>query len=272
MDIFNSEPAPSEGEELLEEEPQEVPEEEPQEVPASQGEEIPKKRIENTKEWFQSQYDKTQKELAAERELRVREKEELTQQFEGLKKDLEGLKNPPKPEEVLVEPMPPKPLPNYDKEAAYTDPTSESFRWRVENDEFLRQEAEYNRKLRAKEIEKISKLEKELENERKLKESQKLKEAEKAYLLGELAKYGTQEEAMRAYAKYTAPGSVTAERIMALLRLEEGNGVPKSPKPEKEKFPLPAGISGAADVNLKDSDTLINSMGANKFKTIFDTK
>lgn len=233
------------------------------EKPISEGEhkeELPPKKVEGTKEWFQSQLDKTTKLIQEKENAWAQREQQYQQALMGFRSELDSIKNPPPKEEVLTPPKPP---------ADPTDPL-----------EVLRYNAEmtdYRFKMLDKKLNKIDNIEKSVQQEREEKIARQRYEANKAALIGKYQEAGlSAEEALECYQFGEKPEGVTPENIVALYKITKGipitfkNNDIKSK--EKEKFKMPPGIGGGAIPEANESQSFMSEIGNNKFQGLFDKK
>lgn len=233
---------------------------EPQE-PISQGEEKPAKQVEGTKEWFQSQVDKTVKKIVSDKEQAWAQREaEYQQAFQSLRGEIESIKNPPLREEVLTPPEPP------------LDPTDPLQVMRYQGEL-----TDYRFKMLDKKFGKIDNIEKSIQDERAEKIQRQRYEANKAALLGKYQEAGlSAEEALECYQFGEKPEGVTPENIVALYKITKG--IPITFKDngkkvrEKENFRLPPGAGGSGVPEATESQAFMNGIGNNKFTGLFDKK
>jgi len=207
------------------------------EVEASEGtDELPPKKVEGTKEWFQSQLDKTQKQLA-EREAAWREKEQqFTSQFAELQKAIETVKNPPKEEMA-----PPNP-----KDFDMSDPT--------EKLDYLEKITEYRDRVYQSKLSEIEALKAEREAEKQQRQQAQELEMRKAHYISKLQQRGlSPEEAYKGFEKMTTFKDEEEYLDAAAQFIKHQLGISyKAPTPEKKSNPLKDGAppppsSGGAD-------------------------
>lgn len=223
-------------------------------------EELPPKKVEGTKEWFQSQLDKTTK-LITEKENAWAEREQQYQQmFQTMKADLEQIKNPPPREEALTPPKPP---------ADPTDP--------LQVLQYNAEMTDYRFKVLDKKLSKIDNIEQSVQQEREEKIQRQRYEANKAALLGKYQEAGlSAEEALECYQFGEKPEGVTPENIVALYKITKG--IPIQFKDngnkvrEKDNFKLPPGTGGSGIPEASEGQSFMNEIGSNKFKGLFDKK
>jgi molecular chaperone GrpE (heat shock protein) len=252
-------------------EPSEGATEQPKVEQPSQGEvqeKLPPKKQEGTFENLQSQKDKLEKQLREKEAAWEQEKRDLLnkaetfeEQLQRINRDLDTIKNPP-PKPVELKP-PVQPTVNFED-----DPVQ----WFKYQNDLLTYTNQKN-ELEAKSLKaEVTEVKTQLQQEAEKKLNQQKYDLWRADLIGEFEKEGlSHEDAVQCFNRYSSNDSVTPKNIVSLFRLSSGQPI-ETNMPEKERFPLPGGRGGTANVKSSDGENLINSMGQNKYSNIFDKK
>jgi hypothetical protein len=203
----------------------------------------------------------------ADKRLAELTKEKLEK--ERLQAELEALKNPPKPQEELVEPIPPERPADYDINDVY-DPGSSTYKFEQDFRKYQYDLAKYN-----------SNLVKQLNAEKQSFEKQREATAAKANFIGELTSKGlSAQEAHDVHSwatEFFSDKGLTAERLISIYNYEKAKkstpqiNLQKSQIEQrngKKKMVVPPGVLGADSPKAETPDDVFNDqlISGNKYR------
>lgn len=209
--------------------------------------------------FWNSKYDKEVNPLKAkvqELEQRLQEKDSKVSEFETF---MNAIKNPPIKEEPLIEPQ---------------EPTSDD---PVEQLDYLKKLASYNKKLVIKQKSEFETFRAQAEKERQEKEEAQKAAQYKAFVAGKFQEKGLKpEEALEAinmYAKVQSNPDEYFGDLVELYKFKKEKNLKTKNKNEQPDIPLPPGIKGGTNVPTEDEAKLfMGSINQRKDVGLFETK
>lgn len=237
----------------------------PEELIELPDEELKKYGIDDPKQWksYQRLLHKKENEWQ-KRELAYQQMlQEMQAKFENKLNEFQSTLvekiNPPKQEEPLIPPVPPRPDAD-----GLIDP--------VEEARYAKALAEYNYKLLEKQREEFQSMKSLYEQERRAKEEAEKVAQAKAYVVNKLQQVGglTPQQAMEALNLITFKDeNEYAQAIVDLYKLKKGL-VNVNTKKEKLNIPSPVGVEGGTTPSPADeTEIFLNSFGQSKTRELF---
>jgi hypothetical protein len=219
-------------------------------------EELKKYGIDDPKSWksYQKLLHKKESEWSQkwnEAELkRQEEQRQFLEKIQNLERGFGEIKNPPKQQEVLVEPV----EPDFRQFGYATEQEAlEDTRYLAALTKFSKEMAVYNSKVLKSTNEEYKKTKEQIEEERKIKAQHQANQQARASILGEFIKQGLDNnQAQEAFDLFMGmfQGKVeqSAPDVVAFYKFKKNIPLAPKPKEEKETFPMPAGIGGNGDL------------------------
>lgn len=227
-------------------------------------EELKQKGVDDPKSfrYWNSKYDKevsplkSQVEMLNQKLQAYESKFEKVSEFENVIKTL----NQPKPPEPIVEPQPP----------STDDP--------IEQMEYLKKVANYNKKIVEMQRDEFNKFRGEIEKERQAQIEAQKQAQYKAYVAGKLQTVGglKPEEALEAiniYSKAQANEDEYYKDLSEFFKYKKNKGLTQKTKTEQPNLPLPPGINSGTNVSTPDeTQEFMGSIGKKDNSWVFQSK
>lgn len=228
-------------------------------------EELKQKGVDDPKSFrfWNSKYDKEVSPLKSQVEVlnqKLQEYESKLSKVSEFENVINAFKNPPKPQEPLVEPQPP----------STDDP--------IEQMEYLKKVANYNKKVVEMQRDEFNKFRGEIEKERQATIEAQKQAQYKAYVAGKLQTVGglKPEEALEAinvYSKAQANEDEYYKDLSEFFIYKKNKGLTQKIKPEQPNLPLPPGINSGTNVSTPDeTQEFMGKLGRQDNSWVFQTK